>query len=73
MRCRYVGKCAGLPAGYWVGVQFDEPVGRNNGTVKGKRYFVCPLGYGSFLRPDKVQAGDYPEIDEFRFSSEDEL
>lgn len=71
--CRYVGKCEGLPPGYWVGVQLDEPVGKNDGRVKGRRYFECALGYGSFLRPDKVMAGDFPEIDEFRFSDEDEI
>lgn len=73
LSCRYVGKCAGLPLGYWAGVQLDEPVGRNDGSVKGKRYFECPLGYGSFLRPDKVNAGDFPEINEFQFSDEDEI
>jgi tubulin-folding cofactor B len=62
-----------LPLGYWVGVQFDEPVGRNDGAVKGKRYFTCSAGYGGFVRPDKVRAGDYPEIDDFKFSDDDEL
>ena len=71
--CRYVGKCSGLPKGHWVGVQFDEPVGKNNGRVKGKQYFTCSDGYGSLLRPDKVKAGDYPEVDDFRFSDEDEI
>ena len=33
---KYVGKCQGLGAGYWVGVQLDEPTGDTNGTVKGK-------------------------------------
>lgn len=70
---RYVGKCSGLPKGYWVGVQFDEPVGKNDGSVKGQRYFTCPEGYGSLLRPDKVRAGDYPEVDEFQFSDGDEI
>ena len=73
MTRRYVGKCSGLPKGYWTGVQFDEPVGKHDGSVKGQRYFTCPDGYGSLLRPDKVKAGDYPEIDEFRFSDEDEI
>ena len=71
---RYVGKCEGLPLGWWIGVHFDEPVGRNDGSVKGKAYFQCPPGYGSFLRPDKVTVGAFPPIDDdVCFSSEDEI
>ena len=57
--------------GWWVGVQYDEPVGKNDGSVKGVRYFECPQGYGGMLRPHCVKVGDYPEIDEF--ASEDEI
>ena len=31
----------GLPAGWWAGVRFDEPVGKGNGCVNGVRYFEC--------------------------------
>eukprot|EP01059_Diplonema_ambulator_P036241 TRINITY_DN8970_c0_g1_i1.p1 TRINITY_DN8970_c0_g1~~TRINITY_DN8970_c0_g1_i1.p1 ORF type:complete len:262 (+),score=72.19 TRINITY_DN8970_c0_g1_i1:55-840(+) len=60
---RYVGKIPELKAGYWVGVEFDEPVGKNDGSVKGKRYFECRPNYGGFTTPDKVTVGDYPEDD----------
>eukprot|EP00242_Pyramimonas_sp_CCMP2087_P017712 CAMPEP_0198210814 /NCGR_PEP_ID=MMETSP1445-20131203/22460_1 /TAXON_ID=36898 /ORGANISM="Pyramimonas sp., Strain CCMP2087" /LENGTH=286 /DNA_ID=CAMNT_0043884969 /DNA_START=117 /DNA_END=977 /DNA_ORIENTATION=+ len=70
---KFVGKAEkGLPLGYWVGVQFDEPVGKNNGTAKGVKYFECAENYGSMLRPNMVDVGDYPEIDEFDLS-EDEI
>jgi len=68
---QYVGKIPQIAAGWWIGVQYDEPVGKNDGTVKGKRYFECPPKYGGFLRPDKLAVGDYPELDIFDDSDED--
>ncbi|KAF9111259.1 hypothetical protein BGX27_005174 [Mortierella sp. AM989] len=65
---RYIGKTEFQP-GLWVGVQYDEPLGKNNGTVQGVHYFTCPANYGSFVRPDKVETGDFPE--ENLFSDED--
>lgn len=71
---RYVGKCKGLPLGYWIGVQYDEPVGKNDGSVKGKKFFECPQGYGGFVRPNLVKVGDYPPFDEdFEFDEDDEI
>lgn len=73
----YVGPVDNLPAGYWVGVRYDEPLGRNDGTTggvggaPGKRYFTCPNGYGAFVRPNKLTVGDFPPIDEF--ASDDEI
>ena len=61
---RFVGKVPGLAPGFWVGVQFDEPVGKHDGTVKGVRYFECAANFGGMVRPDKVEQGDFPEIDE---------
>jgi|TARA_B100001142_G_scaffold321183_1_gene367433 tubulin-specific chaperone B len=72
----FVGnKVDGLPKGWWIGVKFDEPVGKNDGSVKknGVRLFECDDGYGSFQRPSNVTCGDYPVVDEFAFSDEDEI
>eukprot|EP01105_Mastigella_eilhardi_P012119 TRINITY_DN2789_c0_g1_i2.p1 TRINITY_DN2789_c0_g1~~TRINITY_DN2789_c0_g1_i2.p1 ORF type:complete len:220 (+),score=63.93 TRINITY_DN2789_c0_g1_i2:44-661(+) len=59
---RYVGAVA-FAAGARVGVQFDEPVGKHDGTVKGKQYFACPPKYGAFFKPAEVEVGDFPERD----------
>ena len=58
----FVGRVAELPGGQWVGVKYDEPDGKNDGSVKGVRYFECLDKYGGFVRPDACQCiGDFPK------------
>ncbi|CAM9301680.1 unnamed protein product, partial [Hapterophycus canaliculatus] len=57
----FVGEVEGLQPGYWVGVRFDEPVGRGDGSVRGKRLFECGKGFGGFVRGKNVATGDFPE------------
>ncbi|XP_019632739.1 PREDICTED: kinesin-like protein KIF13A isoform X7 [Branchiostoma belcheri] len=50
---KFVGETE-FASGPWVGVELDMDAGRNDGEVKGVRYFKCRPNYGIFVRPDKV-------------------
>ena len=39
----FIGRIPEIAPGFWIGVQYDEKVGRNDGSIKGVRYFECPL------------------------------
>ncbi|GAB4843926.1 hypothetical protein Ancab_013890 [Ancistrocladus abbreviatus] len=67
---KYVGQAENLGPGFWVGAQYDEPLGKHDGMVKGTRYFDCPPLHGAMVRPDKIKVGDFPEQDPFE---EDEI
>jgi len=58
----YIGQVHFKP-GVWIGVKYDEPLGKNNGSVDNKRYFDCQDKYGAFVRPSSVKVGNFPEID----------
>lgn len=48
--------------GIWVGVTYDEAVGKNDGAVSGVRYFHCNDKHGGFIRPVDVVVGDFPPL-----------
>lgn len=64
----YVGEVEEIPGGLgkWVGVKLDEPVGRNDGSLKGKRYWgkEGDPKFGVFVRPERVEVGDWPVLDD---------
>lgn len=47
--------------GQWAGIVLDEPIGKNDGSVAGVRYFQCEDGRGIFTRPSKLSRTDLPE------------
>lgn len=56
---RFVGKTQ-FASGTWVGVELDQPVGKNDGSINGVRYFTCakPGNYGLFALPTIVEVQD---------------
>lgn len=59
----FVGAVPEIPGvGAWVGVVLDEPTGKNNGSVNGTEYFKCAPNCGVFLRAERVEVGDFPEL-----------
>ena len=64
----YVGEVEAIPGGIgkWIGVKLDEPVGRNDGSLSGTRYWGKdgdPKS-GVFVRPERVEVGDWPVVDD---------
>ncbi|KAM4527485.1 CAP-Gly domain-containing linker protein 1 isoform 2-T3 [Odontesthes bonariensis] len=57
---QFVGGTQFAP-GQWAGIVLDEPIGKNDGSVAGVRYFQCEDGRGIFTRPSKLSRTVLPE------------
>lgn len=54
---KYVGRTH-FADGEWCGILLDEACGKNDGSVRGVRYFRCKNKHGIFVHSHKVRAAD---------------
>ncbi|OLY78131.1 Dynactin subunit 1 [Smittium mucronatum] len=57
---KFVGTTHFSPA-TWVGVELKDPLGKNDGSVEGKRYFEAKPNHGLFIRPSQLKIEISPE------------
>ncbi|KAK5172567.1 uncharacterized protein LTR77_002687 [Saxophila tyrrhenica] len=71
---RFVGEVEEIPGvGAWVGVELDEPTGKNDGSVKGRRLFECKANYGVLVRAERVEVGEFGVLDELADEGDEEF
>eukprot|EP01044_Picomonas_judraskeda_P017946 COSAG03_NODE_3464_length_1995_cov_2.344937_1_plen_490_part_00 len=59
----FIGRVPELGLGWWVGVDYDEPLGKNDGSIEGVRYFDSDQNHGGFVRPWKLRMGEFDPED----------
>ncbi|ESW97325.1 hypothetical protein KL918_000932 [Ogataea parapolymorpha] len=58
---KYIGPTQFQP-GEWIGVELDQPAGKNDGSVAGVRYFQAQDKHGVFVRPAMLQSPNSSDI-----------
>ena len=53
-----------IAPGFWVGIQFKDKCGKNDGTIGGVRYFACTTEHGGFVRPNRIELDAAAEAEE---------
>ena len=53
MLFRYLGP-TDFAKGEWAGIELEAPIGKNDGSVDGKKYFECAANFGLFAPLHKV-------------------
>ena len=48
----YIGSTHFTPGDEMLGIKLDKPLGKNNGSVEGVRYFNCNNKHGIFIKSD---------------------
>lgn len=61
--------------GVWCGIKLDEPVGKNDGSLEGKRYWEQDghAKFGIFVRPERVEVGEFPVLNDLMDEDLDEI
>ncbi|KAH8717136.1 dynein associated protein-domain-containing protein [Phaeosphaeriaceae sp. PMI808] len=50
---KYVGPIH-VAEGDWLGIDLQSPIGKNDGSVRGERYFTCPPLHGLFIKESNI-------------------
>jgi len=51
---RYLGK-VDFEEGIWAGIELSHPLGKNDGTIRGREYFRCQHPFGLFVPANKIE------------------
>eukprot|EP00835_Amoeboradix_gromovi_P002106 NODE_112_length_19362_cov_0.399678.p1 type:complete len:1332 gc:universal NODE_112_length_19362_cov_0.399678:3359-7354(+) len=50
----FIGETKFKPGTQWIGLNLQDPIGKNNGTVDGVQYFECNSNHGIFVPVSKI-------------------